>query len=458
MKNFPIKTLSLFVAFVLCACFGGAANTALVVKQDGLKVYLDTSDFPTKPKDGAAFVINLKGADIINPQTGKNLGKEITRQIYGKITWVDYDYSLGLLEEQAEVLGLEADIAIPAQEPSRGHDAYPVQAPGPEWDAKPTPIWQSGNITGETKAAAAGNITGAGQELILAFQDNTINIFTLEDNSLKEVLTYKLSPLRRIISLDAADIKGTGKAQLFAVIFDTSSERFSTFVFEYQNNKLEQTATINGIVKGIAPFNGPRVLYMQDVSPSAGKFKTTNPAKLIYKNNTFAKGEKISAPRFESVFGFNKADFIGIGKENIIYSAANRRLRVQYDKKGNYTESPADIDFATTPIRVKYKNDVLRFPLSIALFRDSSNNNIIIVGVENKAKLGMLADKFGSYQSARLHFLKWTGDTIVKQAAADLGGVVYDIVQAPLGNFNNVIIVPFTAGTGFTRVQLYSAQ
>ncbi|MDR0735096.1 MAG: hypothetical protein LBG16_05395, partial [Elusimicrobiota bacterium] len=84
MKNFAKKLLFCFILIQSAAVFTRAGETALIVKQEGRKVYMDISELKTKPWEGVKFRIAEKGADIINPKTGKNLGKEILRRHTGR--------------------------------------------------------------------------------------------------------------------------------------------------------------------------------------------------------------------------------------------------------------------------------------------------------------------------------------------------------------------------------------
>ncbi|MDR0734467.1 MAG: hypothetical protein LBG16_01975 [Elusimicrobiota bacterium] len=455
MKNFAKKLFFCFILIQSAAVFTRAGETARIVKQEGRKVYMDISELKSKPWEGVKFRVAERGADIINPKTGKNLGKEILRRHTGRVDYAEEAFAVGQLDEpQAPaVLGLEAEFILPA-EGLRPADAFPA-APT-DGETRVSPLWKSDFVEGEAVAAAAADITGAGAELVLAFGDNTINIYTLADNKLQKILTTQVNPLRKIIALDAADVKGSGVAQIFATVYDSSSERFSTLVYEYEDGKLRQSDTIKGMVKGIAPNNGPRVLYTQDITPASGKFTRSAPAKLLYDGKKFTRGDKLAAYKFDSVFGFNMSDFRYDGRQNVIFAAPNRRLRIQFEKKGSFIESPADIDFTTTPVRVKFKNSVQRLPVSLALFKDGAGDTII-AGIENQAKLGILADTFGSYQSARLYFLRWTGSGFAKYARADIDGAVYDIVQAPLGGWGGVIIVPSVSTAGYTTISLFKA-
>jgi uncharacterized protein YrrD len=457
MKKSLYKPAVVFM--IICALAGliNAKDIALIVKQDGLKVFLDTSELAVKPKAGYGFRITETGKDIINPKTGKNLGKEIIKQINGRITQSEELYCAGQLDSPADVLGKEAEIDIP-KEAYETHTAFPVQKHEPLEDSL-LPVWQSNEIDEKVKAVAAGSVTAAdAKELILSFErNNSINVYALKDNALEKTAATEVNPLRKIISLDAADVKSIGSAQIFATVYDEASERFNTLVFEYLGGALKHTDTIPGLVKGISPLNGARQLYMQNTAPAAGKLAFTTPARLVYKDGKFTAGEKLKTYKFESIYGFNKTDFRRNGKENIIFVAPNKKLRLQFDKKGSYIETPESHNFDTTPLRVKFKSSIERLPLSIALYKDSAGYPVV-AAVENKARLGMLSDTFGSYSSANLLFFRFNGNAFVKQAQADIPGVVHDIAQAPLGRYENAIIVPFTSTAGITTVLLFQAK
>jgi hypothetical protein len=449
-STFIISSLALAAA---------AKDSALVVKQDGRNVYLDISDFKNKPKADDGFRIIEEGEPIINPKTGKNLGKEIVRQINGSITQVEENFAIGLLEKTDNVLGLEAEVQVTV-DGSLSHTAFKETQKNAFEQFKIPPAWQAGApIDGETKAAAAGDITGDGQnELILSFEeDNSINAFTLEGDVFKKLASVKVNPLRKIVSLDAADLKGIGAMQIFATVYDSSANKLTTMVFEYKESALTITGTVNGAVKGISPNGGKRVLYTQDISKVSNNFTLTTPARLLYEDGAFKTGEKLTANNFKLIYGFNHGKVAMADKAPVIYTTTTRgRLRLQFNKRNRFIESPPDLDFSTTPNRIKYKNDLVRLYTSVAL-NNVSENTTIITAVEHTAKLGLLADTFGSYSGAKLHMLKWDGNVFTKQAQADIGGVVYDIIQAPLGKYEQAIIVPFTTGTGKTSVMIFEA-
>ena len=62
-------TAALLAFFLPCAL-----AQVIVVKQDGDKVYLDTSDFNRQVAVGDTFKVVLSQEKLTNPKTGKELG------------------------------------------------------------------------------------------------------------------------------------------------------------------------------------------------------------------------------------------------------------------------------------------------------------------------------------------------------------------------------------------------
>lgn len=459
----PFKAL--FAGIFFCcslAVFLTAAQKfelpALVVKQEGRTIYLDTSELQKEPKEGDNFTVIEKGEELVNPKTGKSLGPKITRTVSGRITQVEENYSVGELDSAEEVNGKDVKIIMYREDVSTD-TAFAADGVTPIGQAaKIMPLWQSKSIEGRAKAVASGDFDGDGfYELALAMQDdNSVKIYKLEDDNLTQIISYEISPLKSIISLDAADIKGNGKAQLFASVYDKAGQKLRTLVLEKDGASLKETDAVNGVVKGISPYNGPRQLYTQDINKAANDFTLTTPSKLIYQNGQFDKGDQLEAYKFDNIFGFNLGTFKENGQQNVVYTTKNQRLRIQFDKRGSFIDSPADLDFSTTPNRLSFNNRLQRLYLSVGLFADE-NNSLKIAAVEHKAKLGIVSDTFGSYGSAKLYFLKWTGNSLVKDSSLDIPGVVYDIFQAPLGRFNKTIIIPYFSNMGETVVLLVSA-
>ena len=450
-----MKKLFILFAIVVFTSVQVFAQEALIVKQDGGRVYLDISEFKEKPKVNDTFTVTFWGGELKNPKTGKILGKTIERRLNGTITTVEELFAVGNISDynkQDKLEGLEANIKIlPAVQ-------Y-TAAPQTEQNAQQNtlnPLWQSAALEGKALAFTAGDITGSGDSsLVLADEENNIITYALQDNKLNKTSEFKINPIHKIISLDNGDLNGNNKAEIFVSYFDTAKNNFNTSVYEFENNTWAEKANFRGLVKGIAPYNKERILYTQNISNMSGKFKTLNPAVLEYKDGKYQAGKQLKAYKFQSIYGFNLGKFED-DKNQVIYTQPSGKLRLQFDKKSSYINSPADFNFASTPNRIKFENEILKFYSSLALY--DVDGGIVIAGLENKAKLGILSSTFGYYQSGKLILLKWDGSSLQKYNEAPLGGYTVDLQQGSLGNYKDVLIVPFITSAGKTTIVLYSAK
>ena len=219
----------IFIMFaVICFSFVQIfAQEALIVKQDGEKVYLDISEFQEKPKVNDTFNITFWGEELKNPKTGKVLGKTIERRLNGIIKEVEELFALGVINDfkQGENLeGKDANIQVSVQKP--------IQVQQVTEQKNLQTLWQSRPLDGKALAFTAGNIDGSGEsKLVMAYEDNKLIAYNLADDKLEEFANLKLNPLHKIISLDNADLNGNNKAEIFVTYFDTNKENFKTSIY-----------------------------------------------------------------------------------------------------------------------------------------------------------------------------------------------------------------------------------
>ena len=443
------------ITFMLVFCFPFVqicAQEALIVKQDGERVYLDISEFKEKPQVNDNFTVTFWGGEIKNPKTGKVLGKTIEQRLNGTITEVENLFAVGKVnninkEDRLEGLNADIQISLPTQ-----NTATQTENNSPAVK----PLWQSEPLDGKALAFTAGNIAGNSEsDLIIAYEDNNIITYTLQDDKLNKTAEFKLNPMYKIVSLDNGDLNGNNKAEIFISYFNTVQNHFNTSVYEMEDNNFVEKATIRGLVKGIAPFNTERVLYTQNITNMSGKFKTFTPALLEYKDGKYEAGKSLKAYKFHSIYGFNVAEF-ETGKQNVIYTQPSGKLRLQFNKKSSYINSPSEFNFASTPNRIKFDNEIFKFYSSLALY--NGDGGIIVAGLENESKLGILSAAFGSYHRAKLVLLKWDGSSLEKFGETPIGGYTVDLLQGSLGSYKDIVIIPFINGAGKTTVTLYPAK
>ena len=102
LYNYYMKKLLLAFSLLFCIFFTAHAEMS-VVRMDGNKIYLDTSDEKTVPTKGSTFKIIVSSEKLINPKTGKDLGEIYKYSSIGTITEVQPLYVIGELKNTSGV-------------------------------------------------------------------------------------------------------------------------------------------------------------------------------------------------------------------------------------------------------------------------------------------------------------------------------------------------------------------
>lgn len=445
MENpFKKSLLSLFFIFL---CLNASAQNADVVKQEGRKVYFDVSSASRFPQEGDLFEVVLPGAEIINPKTGKLLGREEGERVSGKVIKTKDFYAIGLLDKNTDVAGGSAEFMSPNE--ARGKAPLFLEGEFPIKDSL-KPLWQSSPMEASPRFAATCDFDGDGQnEVALTFkEDNAVKVFSLDDNrNLKELAHYNIAASKNILALDCADLQNSGKAALFITVFNPVDESFSAIPLTLEEDRLKAGKTFEGLVQGIAPYNRTRVLYAQKITKIGSKYYLTKPAKLEFKDKKYKAGQELILGGLNVIFGFNMADLTNDGTLTPIYITANGKIRAGFEYPKDFSLKESGKDFAFSHNTFNFNGVKQRIYTPLAVFKSGESQSLFIAALQN--------DKSG--KNANLYFLKWLGANFAKYKVFTLPAPVYDMKQGDLGPFKDVLILPL-AFEGKGALAVYAAD
>ena len=436
--NTPIKILLAFT--VLFTVSPLSAQQAEIVKQDGKTVYIDISALEQKPAKGSPFTITIEGEDIINPKTGQTLGKTPETIIKGRITNTEDLFAVGKTEKQtADLTGRE--VAFPKQEQKAEDiksDTFLEDFPS----GTPAPLWQTA-LEQPAKAVAACDIDGDGEtEIILAgLNKNTLSVYNLtQDKKLEKKTSYNLAEDKTVLTADCAAVNGS-PVTLFVSVFDNLRQNLVNYPFTWQDNGLKQQKGFEGIINGITPNNGQRMLFTQKLLKHDKTFVLSEPAQLNFKNNNYKAGKELKTAGLKSIFAFNFADLENTGLINTVYTTKQGKIRLQFKDKEDYIIFPKDGSISYSPNSFVLGGKTQRFYLPLASFTD--NNKAVIAAITGDKKS----------QKASLVFFKWTGETFAKYKIFPIEGTIYDMKQTPFTVSDSSLLIIYNYdGKGFLAV------
>lgn len=413
LYNYYMKKSILWLsAAMLVSCISYRAFAQMtVVKVDGTKIYLDTSEEKVAPTQGSTFKVILSSETLTNPKTGKNLGEVYKYSPLGTITEVQPLYAIGELKG-AEIK--EGQQAVLEEMKTAAPVAVVEQTPK---STRPKTVYKP--IEQRVISLTEADVTAAGAKNIITLGENN-QVWVLSrsaDETLKTEMTYTLPNGKKGIAVSAGAVK-EGLAQIFVSVYSIDRGNITTLVLENKNGTLENTATLAYFVKELGCGSAKKIWSQR---PFIVGTNPGNAREVVFEKGQFVAGGATFNTRHNWLEGLNYFPIEKAGADNLIFTASNGTLRMML-ANGKRAESK-DL-FGSSPLRVQYKQEILKFYPSIQVF--GQPGQATLVAVENGTKLGLLSETFGQYQNGKVHFLDYQKGRLQVTDTVELDGVLYD--------------------------------
>ncbi len=404
-----MKINTALILFALLFAPGLCPAQLTVVRVDGQKVYIDTSVLSRSVDKGETFKIILSSERLVNPKTGKDLGPVYTYSPEGKITEVQPLYAVGELPKGTKAsVGQEA-VLNPLQMHAQNTQTR---------QAEPAAASQRKTVTyapveQEIVSLSAASVTEPeAQNIVTLSKKGQVTVWTPNGEQLNQNLAFQLPAGKTPLTLSAVPAQNTQTADIFVTVYDNSRQKISTLVLTNQNGELAHTHTLPYFVKelGCAP---DKTLWAQ--KPFISGAKPGNARQLTHQNGKFALTDKTLPTQHNWLSGVNKTD------AGLVFTAPGGAIHLTLPN-GKKAESKSL--FAGAPNRVKYKQEILKFYPSVQVFGPA--DKCVYAAAENTAKLGLLADTFGQYQSGKIHFMSFEKGRLNITDTVPTDGFIYD--------------------------------
>lgn len=399
----------------------GAPNASLgyVVRLvDAKTVVLDFNE-KSGATPGESFVLFKEGADLKHPVSGSSLGKLEIPVAEGSLKEILPLYSLGTLSTtptQPIKPGMRVRLKPVVATPQT-----PASANAPRAAQGKVPLWRGPVFDYQATSLAVADMKGTGGLQTAISDGHNVFLYPYPPVDAKPVVQFShkgTSP--RIASLEAADLNGNGRAEIFASLYNNAFSRFETIVLEIDaQGQLTQIADLPYLVRKYQdPSGAPRLAAQQVVEDRSFPFGTIYP--LTFQDGKYHQAKPaVKFPKRQTDWLYDFTFATLDGKTADIFISNTELLGVQFEKGGSIKTAES---YGQTPHRVRWTGDRLLYFRPPMLVRYDAKGLAGLYLIKNLAALGGLASPFGIFSRGELHHMEWNGLNFSTQWTAPLGG------------------------------------
>lgn len=425
------------------------STAGYVVKVDGKTVYLDLGE-GTGAAAGRGFEVYTEGEVLKHPVTGATLGSTQNVLAAGKITQVQPLFSIGTLDQAEGVKpGQRARLAAP----------MPAPAPAPSVGAASAaaglraPRAKSPTFDFPIRGFALGDFSGAGQNQLALASSEGVTLYPYPPVDAKPTALFKVpGSAPRVLSLEAADLDGDGRAELFLSLYSETLGRVETLVLAVSTAGLTQTADLPFLTRSMQDPKGKVILASQQLVDDA-TFPFGAVLPVVWNDGKYALGKTaIPHKRADWLWSFTHADIDG--QPAMVYLTSTDHLRLQFEGSNYYkTRDP----FGQTPIRLRWPakdaGKLLEFHPRMRAAKVGGKS--VVYAVRNISMLGSLSEPFGLFNSGEIKRLSWNGVALEEDFKGELGGYATGLELAPSAADPRDLVVAVSGTSGKSSIWIF---
>jgi hypothetical protein len=446
-------SLSLCLLLLTSAAF---AQEGYVVKTTADGLYLDLGK-ASGAKSGDRFTVYKEGENLKHPVTGENLGAEETTLAGGTIVEVREKYSIGKLDASSRKTTLAPAMKVrlkptPKQAPVAASTNRAAVGLAPDGAMIRKPIYQSPPLELEAVDIAVGDTDADGRPDAILADAKIIKAYPIRQGDAKWIATCshkQRGTKTRILSVEAADLNGDGRSEIYATVHDGFFKRIETHVLACEGGAMKTLQTIPGTVRSYKKADGTWGLATQQLLadrtfPYGGIFV------LEYKDGKFGPSkQRIKNKRLQWVHGF------GISKrrdkEILVFYDRRQRIRLIFDK-GKWSTPDT---YGQTRERVSWHDNKLMFHAR-PIVETGDDDLKGVYSIRNIPALYGMARSMGLYKGSELYYLRWNGVGLEPAWKASIGGYAAGLAEfVPGAGQSARLAVPVNGAHGSTSVWLY---
>jgi hypothetical protein len=284
------------------------------------------------------------------------------------------------------------------------------------WEQTPE-LERRHSLDSPVRGLAVADLDGDGRAELLVADERVVSVYRWQERLGPVPTGIELRTAGLVLSVDAADVNGTGRAQIVVVDYQGGGEFITSTVLELAGERLKPIYETRGRFLRIVPVGRESWLLEQ----AAGQSEPFEPGvrRLVWGEGTYRPGTRFRLPGGVSVYGLALMRLTGSPEPEVVALLPEDRLAVWTAKGQRLWTSPdpyggAAVTFPYAPTgeprdRLDVIGRVLGRVLPVSPPGDEADllvwENLLPIGGQFRTLLPRLAPI--AFTEGRMHRLRW---------------------------------------------------
>jgi TolB-like protein len=269
-------------------------------------------------------------------------------------------------------------------------------------------FWSSPEIATGILGLCLMDMEGDGINETALLGENAVFVYRFVKGGFQQVDRVDLPRHFKALWVDAGDINGNGRNELFVSAINTGNQRLASIVYEWSGQRLvpvvegagyyfrvhrdaRNKAQLFGQTKGVSD------LFLSGVYP------------LEARGNDFVRSGASAVPGAQTAFGFAQGQVVELGSANSLYLDENGAITLYSSEGRRVWRSEKEFGGSTTYLDVPGTETRRYLPQRLIVKPWGTNGRDAVLVVRNTSTTGRMLERFRHYTKGSFVCLGWDG-------------------------------------------------
>lgn len=293
-------------------------------------------------------------------------------------------------------------------------------------------VWRSPEFNLHLKGLASADVTGNGQAEVILIANRHILIYRFTANGFAAIEKIELKRHQQLISVDAADINGSGRAEIFLTCLNTTRQTLASFVLEYDGQQfITRAENQNWYYRVLSHIDGSPMLLAQKRGISDLFWGGVQ--ELTWQSERYLPVRELQLPDATNIYNFTLAPLVNQKQSDIVILDDKQHLRLYHENRQRW-KSPERYGGSEQYLE-HIRQPEKRYYLPQRLLPVQIHGTLHLVVVSHDSLTGRLFERIRHYTSASFAGLKWADPGLtVNWQTHKISGYISDYVVADIYN------------------------